>query len=354
MSEPHFLRLPQIDIKSVVTAVGVKRWRQLSRKRLLLTGGTGFVGKWLLASVLEAAKVFELGVEIVVVSRNPKAFLAGHPGLEKYSAVTWIEQDIRSLKVGDIKPCEFALHAATDVASKVSSSEMFETCVTGTQRVIDLVDDGGGGGRLLLLSSGAVYGSSKPNMLQFNEEWQGAPDPLLPSSAYGEGKRASEILCAMAAEQRPGLNCAIARCFAFVGPHLPLDKHFAIGNFILSALRGEDIVINGDGTPVRSYLYAMDLAHWLWVMLFEAPNARAYNVGCDVSISIEALAKRVNSVLSGQGSVQIQLKPKAGVPASVYVPSIERLRDELGLSPSVNLDEAIRRTADWAKSCQNG
>ena len=108
-----------------------------------------------------------------------------------------------------------------------------------------------------------------------------------------------------------GLEVAIARCFAFVGPQLPLNKHFAIGNFIAAAMAGEDIHISGDGTPLRSYLYAADLSTWLWVMLFEAPNARAYNVGGDESLSIAALAERVNTVLGGKGTVRVAKTPGA-------------------------------------------
>jgi nucleoside-diphosphate-sugar epimerase len=350
MSKPHFLGLPEGDIKYVVSKVGANRWRQLSGKRLLLTGCTGFIGKWLLASVLEAMEAFEFELEVVAVSRNPRVFWAEHTGLEAHPNISWIKYDIRDLKVWGIEPCGFAIHAATDVVATSRARDIFETCVIGTQRVIDLVDDGKGGGRALLLSSGAVYGSPKLNMLDFDEDWHGAPDPLSPSSAYGEGKRASELIFAMAAEERPSLSYAIARCFAFVGPHLPLDKHFAIGNFIRAALRNEDITINGDGTPIRSYLYASDLAHWLWVMLFEAPSARAYNVGCEESISIGALASRVNSVLGGQGSINIISKPDPEACPSVYVPSVDRIKNELGLSPDIGLDEAIKRTAEWVKN----
>ena len=345
---PHFLGLPSEDVQSVVTSVGLDRWCQLAGKRLLLTGGTGFIGKWLLASVLDALQTFDLQVEIVVVSRKPSVFLAEYPGLELNANVIWVERDIRDLGVGEIASCDFSIHAATDVVATSSSSEVFDTCVRGTQRVLDLVDDGRGGGRVLLLSSGAVYGPSTPSISQFSEDWEGAPDPLLTSSAYGEGKRASELICAIAAAERPGLTCAIARCFAFVGPHLPLDKHFAIGNFIRAAMHGDDIIIKGDGTPMRSYLYASDLAHWLWVLLFDAPNGRAYNVGGDLCLSIGALAERVNFILGGKGAVNILTPPKPGVPPLMYIPALERIRNEFGLSPVVDLDEAIRRTAKWA------
>jgi nucleoside-diphosphate-sugar epimerase len=197
-----------------------------------------------------------------------------------------------------------------------------------------------------------VYGRVPAEIPTIPEDWAGAPDPLVPSSSYGEGKRVSELLCSMAAATRPELEVAIARCFAFVGPYLPLDKHFAIGNFIAAAMRNEDIHIQGDGTPLRSYLYAADLVHWLWAMLFDAPNGRAYNVGGAESLSIGELANRVNRVLNGSGDVRIAQTPRPGIAPQSYVPAIDRIASELKLKPTIDLDDSIRRTARWASRYQ--
>lgn len=341
------MRLPIEDLDQVLDAVG-PHWEQLRGKRLLLTGGTGFIGKWLLGTFLHANRKLDLSAQVVVLSRRPEAFLNEYTQLRDAPDVTWLGGDVRDFAFEAAGGCTFAIHAATDVIATSSPAEILDTCTAGTQRVLSAMGHGGSKARVLLLSSGAVYGRTPPEVPAIPEEWQGAPDPLAPSSAYGEGKRVSELLCAMAASARPELEVSIARCFAFVGPHLPLDKHFAIGNFIGAAMKGQDIRIQGDGTPLRSYLYAADLAHWLWVLLITAKSGRAYNVGGAEALSIGDLAHRVNRVLNGSGDVQIAQSPRPGVPPQAYVPSIARIAAELALTPSVGLDDAILRTARWA------
>jgi nucleoside-diphosphate-sugar epimerase len=343
------LRLPVDDLDRVLNAVG-PRWERLRGQRLLLTGGTGFIGKWLLATFLHANRSLGLSANVVVLSRQPEKFLEEYPELREANDVTWLSSDVRDLKPEAAGDCNFAIHAATDVVSASTPADILDSCTAGTRRVLDSMARGSAARRVLLLSSGAVYGRTPPEILAIPEEWSGAPDPLTPASAYGEGKRTSEILCAIAASERPGLEVSIARCFAFVGPYLPLDKHFAIGNFIGAAMRCEDILIQGDGTPLRSYLYAADLAHWLWVMLLEAPSGRAYNVGGVEVLSIGELAHRVNRVLHGTGEVRIAQTPRPGIAPQAYVPSVDRIAAELGLVSAIDLDDAIRRTAHWASN----
>jgi nucleoside-diphosphate-sugar epimerase len=159
----------------------------------------------------------------------------------------------------------------------------------------------------------------------------------------------SEHLC-VAYSNETQLACSIARCFAFVGPHLPLDAHFAIGNFIRDALANYPIHIKGDGTPLRSYLYAADLTIWLWTMLFTAPANRAYNVGSEDLYSIGGLAHLTAETLRPGLKVEIVGKPTLGAPISTYVPSTQRAKQELGLTQHISTAEAIRRTAAWHTS----
>jgi nucleoside-diphosphate-sugar epimerase len=203
-----------------------------------------------------------------------------------------------------------------------------------------------GVGKLLLTSSGAVYGKQPTSITNVSEEYLGGPDTVDPASVYAEGKRVSEQMCALQATQS-SIEIKIARCFAFIGPHLPLDAHFAIGNFIGDVLAGRPIKISGDGTARRSYLYASDLAIWLWRMLFQAPSLVPINVGSADDLSILELAQVVVQSLGASTAIYVAKAPTPGAAVARYVPSVDRAKEILSLEQTVGLQEAIRRTAEW-------
>lgn len=343
MSTFERLRLPPVDdLEHAFRQLPEDLWRGLAGRRIFITGGTGFVGKWLLATLAEANRRLDLGVRATVLSRDPEAFRAAAPLLAQTEGVDWLRGDVRdfAFPAGEY---DTVIHAATDVVAKAAPEEIFDTCIAGTRRVLDFAARAQD---FLLVSSGAVYGRQPADLPRIPESYSGAPDPLLPGSAYGEGKRASEWLAA-AAGARTNLRVRTARCFAFVGPYLPLDKQFAIGNFIGAALAGREIVIQGDGTPLRSYLHAADMAAWLWAVLLKGRAGAAYNVGADAAISIADLAHRVCEVLGVSDHVRIMGTPDPARPAERYVPDNGLARAELGLPAPLALDEAIIRTARW-------
>ncbi|MFI5298749.1 MAG: NAD-dependent epimerase/dehydratase family protein, partial [Polyangiales bacterium] len=123
------------------------------------------------------------------------------------------------------------------------------------------------------------------------------------------------------------------------------DQHFAFGNFVADAIARRSIVVRGDGTPRRSYLYASDLARWLWALLARGVSGRAYNVGSDVAVSIAELAREVGRI--GGVGVEVLGTPTPGVAPPRYVPAIDRARSELGLDVHVDLATAIQKTLAW-------
>lgn len=334
--------LPREDLDHAREVVGA-RWQGLKRQRLFLTGGTGFVGKWLLTTLLDADRHFELGCEVTVLTRDPQAFTTQSPDIAR--DVTLLQGDVRSFEL-PAERFDRIVHAATDVAAAARDIDTFDTCVQGTRRVLELARHGGAQS-LLLVSSGAVYGPQPATLPAIAEDHAGTAQTPQATPAYTLGKRAAEWLAEAHAREH-GLDVRTARLFAFVGPGLPLDRHFAIGNFLRDALAGHPIVVQGDGTPLRSYLHAADMAAWLWAILLDDRAHRGvYNVGGHEALSIRELAQRVVTAAGSPSTVQLMQQATAGVPAARYVPDVSKARRDLDLPPPIGLDDALRRTAAW-------
>jgi len=322
-------------------------WGELRGQRLFLTGGTGFFGCWLVESFCNINRQLRLGAEMTILTRDPKAFAQKCPHLASDPAITLLAGDVKNFTCPD-EEFKYVIHAATEASAKQAAEnpiEMLATILRGTERTLDFAATHGTR-KFLLTSSGAVYGIQPPSITHLSEDYAGAPNPLKCESVYSDGKRAAELMCALYGAKH-GIECKIARCFAFVGPHLPLDAHFAIGNFIRDAMRGESIRVNGDGTPKRSYMYAADLAIWLWTILFRAPAMEAFNVGSDRAISILELAHTVNAAIGSKVDVRVAQEVVPEVQLQQYVPSIKKAEHQLGLKCNVSLEDAICRTAAW-------
>ncbi len=200
----------------------------------------------------------------------------------------------------------------------------------------------------MLTSSGAVYGK-QPEQITHIKESEGFPlDINNPNSAYAEGKRLAELYCSIYSKQY-NIPVKIARCFAFVGPYLPLDKHFAIGNFISDVLKNQDIVIKGDGTPLRSYMYASDLIIWLLTILIKGDINSPYNVGSDKAISILELANEVNKFQSCEKKVKV-LGLKKDKPIEQYVPDIQKTKTKFNFGEGISLRESIYKSIKFNKT----
>lgn len=313
--------------------------------RLFVTGGTGFFGCWLLESFAWASDRLHLDAIMTVLTRSPEAFRAKAPHLAGHPAIRLIQGDVRSFEYPAGR-FSHVIHAASDATPELCCDQpllVTDTIVEGTRRTLDFAV-AAGARRFLLTSSGAVYGPQPPGVKNLPETWAGAPDPALPGSVYGEAKRKAELLCKLYHEAH-GLDCLVARCFAFVGPYMPLDAHFAIGNFLDDHIHGRPIRVQGDGTPYRTYLYAADLAVWLWTILVKGESGKPYNVGSEREVSIEETARAVAAALEPAHPVQVALHSVPGAPAQRYVPSTARARNELNLRELIPFEDAIRRTA---------
>ena len=309
---------------------------------LFVTGGTGFFGKALLRHWAAASVA---GMAVTLLSRSPRAFQARHADLLRGLDVRFVEGDVlRPQTLPRDGEFTHVLHAATDstLGPGLAPLARYDQIVDGSRHVLDMAVRLGVK-RVLVTSSGGVYGPQPAALERLPEDFNGMADPLNPQNAYSVGKRAVEHLCALYADQH-GLEPVIARCFAFVGEDLPLDVHFAIGNFMRDALAGREIVVQGDGSAIRSYLDQRDLARWLMAMLQLGAAGRAYNVGSDRGLSIADLARLVGRIAGPDLPVRVLGRPAEGQAArrNVYVPDIARVGSELGLRVDIDLEDAIR------------
>ncbi len=318
----------------------------LAGKTVLITGATGFFGKWLLESAVAFNQMLHLEGEkrlkVVALSRNPGDFLKRFPRFGQYDFIQFVAGDVRTFELENVS-VDYVIHAATDASAKLEQEnpdEMYSVVVHGTQRALDVARQCGAR-RFLLTSSGAVYGPQPPEIERIPESYVGTP-----VTAYGQGKAIAEQMVNHYAD-RFGFQSHIARCFAFVGPYLNLDIHFAIGNFIRNGLNGEPILIKGDGTPTRSYLYAAELVTWLWTILLRGENHCVYNVGSDVAVTIKELALCVTSRFDNPPEIQVLGTLDPSKPRAQYVPSVDKIRNELGLEQTITLEDALDRTIEF-------
>jgi UDP-glucuronate decarboxylase len=316
--------------------------------KLLLTGGTGFFGRALLRSWIRDELCGVTVPEVTILTRSPISFVERYPEFSSKSWLTLHESNIlnyKSLPVDDF--FTHILHAATEstIGPSLSALQRYNEIVDGTRNILDYAVKNNVK-RILLTSSGGVYGPQPATMSKIPESYLGIPDPLDPMSAYSIGKRAAEHLCSLY-NQHFGLESVIARCFSFAGKDLPLNAHFAIGNFIYDALHSDEITITGNGAPIRSYMDQADLANWLMCILDKGIAGHAYNVGSDKGIKISELAHLVRDILSPNKSVVFMDTATTFQGRNIYIPDIRVAKSELNLDVRISLNESIAQFAKW-------
>ena len=297
-------------------------------RHIFITGGTGFFGKSILDYRLRHAE-FLRDAKLTILSRDPEGFVAANPLLARQDGVSFIQGDVRNFAFPK-QSFDSISHAATSAVTTLSDEEMTSTIMDGTRHVVNFAK-ACKAKQILFTSSGAVYG---PQTAAVDETAATSPN-----TAYGRGKLAAERICC-----ESGIAAKIARCFAFTGPYLNRRIHFAIGNFIQACIDNRPIVISGDGTPFRSYLYADDLVEWLFAVLERGEPNRPYNVGSPDGLSIRKLAEAVRDALGTTNEIIVKGTPMADVKPSVYVPVTTRAETELGLTVRTNLSAAIRQS----------
>lgn len=314
--------------------------------RLLLTGGTGFFGKALLRHWQQTAFVGQVVPQVTVLSRDPQKLLVQHPDFAGLPWLSWHQGDILiPISLPAYDGFTHILHAAADSTHGAGLIPMqrYDQIVDGTRNLLEY-SARHNIKRFLFVSSGGVYGAQPRTMTSIPEVYNGIADPLEVDNAYCISKRCAEHLCSLYSHQY-GMQAVIARCFSFVGRDLPMRAHFAVGNFIYDALFSDEIVVKGDGSPVRSYMDQRDLAYWLDSLLRFGQGGQAYNVGSHLPISIHELAHLVRDTLAPEKKVRIAAATLPDNFRQLYIPATRKAEKEFGLKLNYTLRQSIKDAA---------
>lgn len=317
---------------------------ELKDKTIFITGGTGFFGLWFLETIAWANKTRYLNIKAVVLTRNPDSVKTKAQHLFNNPAFEFLTGDIRTFTFPDRK-FQYVIHGATTNARETFNNEddlnKYDTVAEGTRRLLEFSVECEAE-KILYISSGSYYGKQPQGILHIEETFTAAPEIDIPNSALGIAKRTAEFYCNYFAKKHD-IEIKIARCFTFFGPYLPLDIHYAIGNFFGNGFHKQDIEILGDGTPERSYLYMADLMIWLWKIFLQGKNLEAYNVGSDKIMSIRDTAEIIARYY--EVDVKVNQPVNKDRPLNRYVPSVSKANQQLGLNETITFEEGVARLA---------
>ena len=336
--------IPLDDLDYINSYPGID-WDDLKNKKILITGFTGFFGKWLTTALIYSNIQRNLDLQLFLVSRSSKtAFNHIKKDYVLKTKIEIINGDISSNRV--YPTCDLVFHLAASSDSRdytIKRRRSFETLVCGSYNLMSSYSQHENKCRILNVSSGSYYGvqrykskgieeSALPNMLEIRS----------PFGLYSFGKISSELIGDIYSEEFNHLEVINVRCFAFVGPLLPLNKHFAIGNFINDVLNNRDTHLKSNGLAYRSYLYSADLVVALLLIILKGKNRESYNLGSPIGYSIIEIAKRVHHI----GKSNMKVIPSSSgdnQPNNFYIPNIDKLK-KIGFNSYISLDDSISKT----------
>lgn len=325
----------------------VSAFSDLKGTKILVTGGTGFMGKWIAEMVSYLNETQLLDIKLYLLSRDTEKFKKDVPHLYEKAFISLIEQDVRNLH--DLpEDINFVIHAAGSPDNRDHVSQPLRTIETfykGTNAVLDAATRLPALKKLIHISSHQVYGRNDAEPLM-EETFLGLIEPNHINHVYGKAKIAAETLCAIYRNQFR-LPIITLRPFAFIGPYHDLEKPWAINNFIRDGILGSPIRIIGNGSTVRSYLYASDMAYWVLKTLTLGVVGETYNIGSNQPISLEELAKKIQQAINPSLEILSKSSKENYTNISKLVPDTNKITKALCVKECYIIEEAVNRTIVW-------
>lgn len=312
-----------------------RTFQDFNGSEVTILGGTGFIGHWLINALDVFSSSFGFSTRVTVITRNSKKaqeIFADKIGVP----LKFVEYDLASAPI-ELDRSDFFINGATPSKKKTgygNSDAVYSSTVNASNSIIQSAIKYKNIPKVLNLSSGIVYGQQD---IEMSNRFEGLvslkPDS---QSGYLNAKLAAELIFSNALNF--GLIESISpRLFAFAGPGIALDEHFAVGNFLSDGLQGKPIAIKGNPGTLRSYMYPTDLTIWILTALLN-PKDHNVNIGSEAPITMFDLANLISDMTSRKG---VRILNETEVPSN-YVPSTAFFREAYGVSEAVTLEKGLQ------------
>jgi UDP-glucuronate decarboxylase len=350
------------DLEYITSAL-VEDLSLMSGKTLLLTGGAGFLGYYLVQTVLHwnQTRRESNAIKLIVLDNFRRGVPPWLKALDRDTHLSLIEHDISKPLPPGISSIQFIIHAAS-VASpsfyRLYPIETMDANVIGLRILLDYClhqelnkkpIEG-----FLFFSSSEIYGDPSPENIPTPETYRGFVSCTGPRACYDESKRYGETLCVNFARQYH-LPVKIARPFNNYGPGLNVEDRRVLPDFARDVLLGRDLKVFSDGSPRRTFCYVADAVVGYYKILLKGRPGEAYNIGVEEpEISISGLAARVVDLARQLFGYQGKVVHEASSDPSYLVdnpvrrcPSISKAKTELSYNPTIDLEEGLSRSLSW-------
>jgi len=320
--------------------------------QILGTGLTGPIGIWLVFLMGEWRRRTGASFRLQIVTRNKAKANEIFDSFINEGWVTLLEQDIRFLNLSGSHP-DIVIHGATASAREsfygMTGLDKFQGVVQGTNQLLNELDPERSC-KIVFLSSGSIFGTTllEPGQA-ITQDWPETP-AIDEGAALGHAKRAAEAHLTFHSLANPKHTVSICRLFSFVGPLLPLNYQYAVGNFIADVLAGRPIKVQSDGSAVRSFMYLGDMAGWLLRVIF-APNTEGtFMIGSSKPVSILQLANLIREIFNSPNDIEVtgaETQYSRYSASHFYVPETTLSKAALSVDEWTSLEIALSRTAEF-------